>query len=488
MSEKGSEKLARPLVPMEIWGGFECSFTRVGDDVYDQFAVSGHYDRKSDLDMVADFGIRTVRYPVTWERICPDGDLSRADWDWTDRQMRHWQESGVSVIAGLVHHGSGPIGHTSLIDPQFPEKLGEFARAAAERYPWVALWTPVNEPLTTARFSALYGFWYPHHSSEESFARALMNEVRGTVYAMREIRKVIPDAKLVQTEDLGCTYATRNLAHQAEFENARRWITWDLLCGNVETRNRRMWDHLQVVGIPLEELRELAEAPCPPDMLGINHYLTSERFLDERCDRYPEHVVGGNGRDRYADIEAVRVLADGLRGGISGILKEAWDRYHIPIAVTEAHLGVNDESEQMRWFADVWQSARYVREAWNADIRAITSWSVFGAYDWNSLLRRHEGFYERGLWDIEQVNPDGSFRETELAGLVRALAMSGETPPLDALKAPGWWQCDLRLIYPQVEPHELSCGGSRFRSLWKPAKFATAGRESARTPATSSKR
>ena len=64
-------------------------------------------------------------------------------------------------------------------------------------------WTPVNEPLTTARFSALYGHWYPHAVDEATFWLALLNEVEGTCAAMREVRHVNPAARLIQTEDLG---------------------------------------------------------------------------------------------------------------------------------------------------------------------------------------------------------------------------------------------------------------------------------------------
>src|SRR5207253_6883246 len=116
-------------------------------------------------------------------------------------------------------------------DPGFAEGLAEFAGRVAERYPWVKAWTPVNEPLTTARFSALYGHWYPHARDDDSFARALVNECRGVVLAMRAIREVIPDARLVQTEDVGMTHSTPRLAYQAELENERRWISFDLLCG-----------------------------------------------------------------------------------------------------------------------------------------------------------------------------------------------------------------------------------------------------------------
>ena len=64
--------------------------------------------------------------------------------------------------------------YTSLLDPNFASGLADFARATAERYPWIDAWTPVNEPLTTARFSALYGLWYPHHREERSFWLALL--------------------------------------------------------------------------------------------------------------------------------------------------------------------------------------------------------------------------------------------------------------------------------------------------------------------------
>src|SRR3712207_2719887 len=84
-----------------------------------------------------------------------------ADWAWADERLGRLRELGITPIVGLVHHGSGPR-HTSLIDPAFADGLAAFARAVAERYPWVAYYTPINEPLTTARFSGLYGHWYPH--------------------------------------------------------------------------------------------------------------------------------------------------------------------------------------------------------------------------------------------------------------------------------------------------------------------------------------
>jgi dTDP-4-dehydrorhamnose reductase len=66
------------------------------------------------------------------------------------------QEQKITPILGLVHHGRGPR-HTHLADPTFAEGVAGYARAVADRYPWLEYFTPVNEPLTTARFSGLYG-------------------------------------------------------------------------------------------------------------------------------------------------------------------------------------------------------------------------------------------------------------------------------------------------------------------------------------------
>ncbi|MBD0326039.1 MAG: family 1 glycosylhydrolase, partial [Pyrinomonadaceae bacterium] len=343
--------------PLELWAGVECTVNRVRERFFDQLERSGHATRLEDLDLFASLGVRALRYPVLWERTAPRS-LQLIDWTWPDTRLTRLRELEIRPIIGLVHHGSGPR-YTSLLDAAFPEKLAHYARAVAERYSWVESYTPVNEPLTTARFSALYGHWYPHARDSLTFARVLLTECRATVLAMRAIREVNPSAQLVQTEDLGKTYSTRRLSYQADFENERRWLSFDLLCGRV-SREHPLWDYLTHIGITEAELDWFAENTCPPDIIGINHYLTSERFLDERTERYPSCTHGGNGRDAYADVEAVRVCAEGTAGPRS-LLREAWERYRLPMAVTETHLGCTRD-EQLRWMKEVWDAARSLRE------------------------------------------------------------------------------------------------------------------------------
>src|SRR5437764_100735 len=288
--------------PLEFWGGVECTLNRVGDGYFSQLARNGHRTRLSDLDRFAELGLRTLRFPILWEELADDS-LGQSNWSAIDAQLARMRSLGIKPIAGLVHHGSGPS-DTSLIDPRFPEKLAAFAKVVAERYPWIEAYTPVNEPLTTARFSGLYGHWYPHGRDGFTFVRALVNQLRGVVLAMRAIRSINPAAALVQTDDLGKTFASPRLQYQADFENERRWLTWDLLCGRVD-RAHPMWSYLAWLGAEERDIEFFSENPCPSDVIGINHYATSERYLDENLRDHPPETHGGNGRDRYADVAAV---------------------------------------------------------------------------------------------------------------------------------------------------------------------------------------
>ena len=427
---------------LELWGGHECTVNRVHDRYLDQTVLSGHQDRIEDLALFAELGIKALRYPVVWERVAPDRP-DALDWSWTDQRLEEIRRLGMRPIAGLLHHGSGPA-YTSLVADNFVELFADYAGAAAERYPWIEDWTPVNEPLTTARFCALYGHWHPHLQDEASFWQAFLNQIDGVRQAMRRIRAVNPAARLIQTEDLGQTYCTAPLTDQAAYENHRRWLTWDLLAGRVD-REHPFWARFKRFGLA-DRVRSIADAPCPPDVVGVNHYLTSERFLDHRVDRYPPDRRGGNDFIAYADVEAVRVMSPGPVG-LAGLLEQAWDRYGLPMAVTESHNGCTRE-EQMRWTLEAWRAAERLRQR-GADVRAVTAWALLGSHDWNSLLTVAAGHYEAGAFDLRGGKPHSSVpMPNAMTRMLTDLAAGREPHPV--ARGQGWWRRDVRLEFQPV--------------------------------------
>ncbi|MDQ6780693.1 MAG: dTDP-4-dehydrorhamnose reductase, partial [Candidatus Eremiobacteraeota bacterium] len=116
-----------------LWGGVECTVNRLGSAYHDQLERNGHAARPQDLGRIAALGIRTLRYPVLWERIAPHG-LTSADWSWPDQRLAQMRRLGIEPIVGLLHHGSGPH-NTDLLDKDFAPKFAAFAEAVAHRYP-----------------------------------------------------------------------------------------------------------------------------------------------------------------------------------------------------------------------------------------------------------------------------------------------------------------------------------------------------------------
>jgi dTDP-4-dehydrorhamnose reductase len=301
----------------------------------------------------------------------------------------------------------------------------------------------------------------------------LLNQIDGIAASMRAIREVIPGARLIQTEDGGKTFAEPRLDYQAIWENHRRWLSYDLLFGRVRP-GHPLWSYLLDAGAVPAELESLAAAPCAPDVVGLNYYVTSDRFLDGDVERYPEVCRGGNDHERYADVEVARVGEREIYGH-QELLEEAWARYRTPVALTEVHIGSTRE-EQLRWLHEAWQGAKRAR-ARGAEVRAVTVWSLCGSADWDSLVTRTAGHYESGALDARGPR----VRPTALLQAVRDLTAHGTLGhPLAA--GHGWWRRPERVFYrSRAEPDPRRAPGPAEPALAPPLLIVgargTLGRE-----------
>ena len=398
----------------EVWGGIECTVNRIGDRFHDQVERSGHSGRVDDIDRIADLGIARVRYPMLWERLMPHVGQP-PQWHSADAHLRRMRDRGVAPIATLVHHGSGPR-HTNLLDPAFPDALANYARLVAEQYPWIDMWTPVNEPVSTARFSGLYGHWYPHEKRDDAFVQILFNECRGIIKAMQAIRQVIPGAQYFHTDDAGVITSSPELAYQAAFENERQLIALELMAGRVDAEHP-FWPYLRCFGVQERELQWFRENSLLPDVIAGDYYITSDRHLDLDMHRHPAYTHSGNGKHVYADVAAADL--DGWTPGFESMLQRLWQRYDRPVAVGEVHIDGPREA-QLRWSRECWNGAVRAADT-GVPVRAVTFWALLGSFDWSDLCRSERGHYETGAFDIRGLVP----RPTAVAGAIRSLANTG---------------------------------------------------------------
>ena len=83
------------------------------------------------------------------------------------------------------------------------------------------------------------------------------------------------------------------------------------------------------------------------------------------------------------------------------------------------------------------------------EMKAITAWSLFGAYGWDSLLTSEKMDYEPGVFDIRPGEP----RSTALTAVLSTLS-SGVEYNHPVLQQKGWWHRDTRFKRSDVVNHK----------------------------------
>jgi beta-glucosidase len=365
----------------------------------DEFAKCAHYTRwREDFDCVEELGLQYLRYgPNLFNTFIGEG---RYDWAFADETFADLKRRGITPIADLCHFGL-PDWIGDFQNPDFPKLFAGYARAFAERFSWVQLYTPINEMYICAKFSALLGFWNEQLRSDRAFGKALNHIVAANVMAMQQILEVRPDAIFVQSESSEHYHPVLpGAVTRSEFHNLHRYLSLDLNYGvPVEAV---MYQYLMDSGLTRNDYDFFAQAMrmrtrC---ILGNDYYPTSEQWA------FP---------DGHTEV-AGEVL------GYSEITRQYFDRYRIPVMHTETNTSEGAAGDEaVKWLRKEWSNVVRVRDA-GIPIVGFTWYSITDQVDWDSMLTADRGTVNTvGLFDLDRkIRPVGrAFKE--MAGAWREL-------------------------------------------------------------------
>jgi beta-glucosidase/6-phospho-beta-glucosidase/beta-galactosidase len=352
----------------------------------DQMEKCGHYKHwKTDFDLLEELDIQVLRYgpPLHKTFIGP----GRYDWSFADMTFAEIERRNIIPIVDLCHFGV-PDWIGNFQNPDFPELFAAYAEDFACRFPWVQLYTPINEMFICAQFSAAYGWWNEQLSSDNAFVTALKHLVKANVLAMERILKVRPDALFIQSESSEYFHADNPAAIKpAEIMNARRFLSLDLNYGR--RVDSEMYEFLMDSGMTRHEYhfflsRSSLRHHC---IMGNDYYLTNE------------HRVQADGNTRAA----------GDVFGYDEITRQYYDRYRLPVMHTETNLmeGPNGD-EAVNWLWKQWANVLRVRNT-GVPIVGFTWYSLTDQMDWDVGLREENNRVTPvGLYDLDRnIRPVG---------------------------------------------------------------------------------
>jgi beta-glucosidase/6-phospho-beta-glucosidase/beta-galactosidase len=361
--------------------GIENSIPRIkhGTVRVDQMEASGHYRLwRRDFELVSELGLSFLRYgpPLHTTLLGP----GRYDWEFADITFAELRRREIVPIVDLCHFGV-PDWIGDFQNPDFPEHFQAYAKAFALRFPWVQLYTPVNEMFICAQFSGKFGWWNEQGTTDFTFVTALKHLVKANVLAMQAILQVRPDAIFIQSESSEYFHAENPQAIPfAEVENARRFLSLDLNYGH--RVDSGMYEYLTDNGLTRDEYHFFIENNLRHHcVLGNDYYWTNE------------HRISASGHHR----------ASGEIFGYSEITRQYYDRYRLPVMHTETNLveGANGD-EAVNWLWKEWANVLRVRNDGVPTV-GFTWYSLTDQVDWDTALCETNGrVHPVGLYDMNR--------------------------------------------------------------------------------------
>lgn len=428
-----SNPVAAQARPFMFCTGIENSYPVITDKRghrlrRDGMELSGHYHKwRTDFRLAKEIGTEHIRYGPPYYRA--HAGPMKYDWSFADKTFEALKQLRIEPIADLCHFGVPDWGG-DFQNPEWPDLFADYAAAFARRFPWVRLFTPVNEIFVCARFSAQLGWWNEQKSSDRAFVTALKNMARATVLAEEAILKVRPDACFVQSESSSYFHsASPQSQERAEFLNQKRFLALDPCYGH--DGNAVMYEYLLDNGMSRQEYHWFlahGRALRPHCVMGTDYYITNEYRVLVDSDRDEKQVTHRQTDPKHGPLKvpalAGEVSGNGRQGahqdstGPSGevfgyyvICHEYFDRYHLPVMHTETNR--KDPDAAPAWLWKEWSNILRLRQD-GVPILGFTWYSLIDQIDWDTALREdNHHINPLGLFDLNRrIRPVGeAYRE-----------------------------------------------------------------------------
>ena len=397
--------------------GIECSFIpHLG---IDQYKWTQH-DRvwRQDFELIArDLGCRWLRYALPWHEI--ERQPGQFDWKWFDDRLAAFDELGIRLMLDLAHFGTPTWLPDAFADPDFPAALERFARAFGERYAGrVPCVCPINEPLITSLFCGDIGLWPPYGRGLNFYMTTLSRVGQAFCRAEKVLRETMPGVEIlvcdslevaVTYEDSGphtSSFLRESLRDDVTRRMHRRHIVTDLVQGRIDGGHPlRPWMHEH--GFTDYDFRWFETHRARIDLVGLDYYEHTEVELYTTPEGYYRQ----------------RSLKPPL--GLYKAAQDYWEKYHIPLMVTETSAGGGD-GDKVAWLEKSVGDVRRLR-AEGFPMVGYTWWPVVDHLDWDGALLHQTGhIHPVGIYRLER-GPGGKLERhpTGLRDAYKALIDGG---------------------------------------------------------------
>jgi beta-glucosidase len=411
-----------------------------------------HYHRyAADVDLMAELGLHTYRFSVSWPRVIDDGVVNTKGLDFYSRLVDELLAKGIDPWLTLYHWdlpASLPGGWTNR---GTAGRFADYAMIVHDRLgDRVRTWTTLNEPWCSAFLGYASGEHAPGLTDPAASIRAAHHLLLGHGWAIQALRSADPHARLGIT--LNFTPAMPATTDSADIEVARRIDgTANRLFGDAIFKGRYPADVVDDLGEiwPEDLVRDgdLESISSPIDVLGVNYYTTNVFAAGDATlasARPSPHISAPEAVQVFRDLPRTEMGWEVEPSGLHRLLKRLHEDYtggsRTALVITENGAAFDDKPDANGFVDDTADRLDFIRRHLLAAHQAIESgvnlrgylvWSLIDNFEWA------RGYDKR--FGIVRVDGDLSRIPKASALWYAGVARTGsvETAPLEpAPKAP----------------------------------------------------
>jgi beta-glucosidase/6-phospho-beta-glucosidase/beta-galactosidase len=355
----------KSIFPTFFLSGFECStFDWHQGGRRNLVTETRHLDHaQEDYAFLRHLGIGVAREGVPWPFVDLGG--GRYDFSHIDPLIEAMHAQHVLPIWDLCHYGY-PDG-LDPFGPDFVPRFADYARAVAEyvtpKLPGPHFFTPINEITFFAFMAGEWGWAAPFGKTRERRFELRLKLCEADIAAVKAIRDVVPDARMVHIDPLVLVVPPRDRPDLVEaacketYEDT--FLAWDVIAGMAHP--------------------ELGGSPEILDIVGVNCYSFGQM-------EYREH---GPHAALAPDDDRIQPLCD--------LLTFTYERYTRPMIVGETS-GL--DSGRAAWLRDVVEEALAAVDR-GVDLHGVCLFPAVDMPDWGKGVWVHNG-----LCDLLEDNGD----------------------------------------------------------------------------------
>ena len=353
-----------------------CEQGRIKDGAH-CLRANDHYNRvEEDIALMQAMHNETYRLGLEWSRIEPaPGQWSQEGLDHYRRELELLLAAGITPLVTL-HHFSHPLWFEDMggwENSQSPELFRRFTRTVVENLgDLVQDWITINEPNVYAMGSFLTGEWPPGKKSIPAYFRVLKNMVLGHILAYQEIHAIRKAQGFPGPTRVGVANHIRVFSPEdnALARGAARRL--DYLFHTMVVRGMvegKLSFPLGTGGYPLGKGFYM-------DFFGLNYY---SRDIVAFSWKNPGML--------FAQLRTAPTLPKNDLGwdiypeGLYSICKEYYQRYKVPIYITENGICDADDDQRPSYiYRHLEQVARLRQEG--IPVERYYHWTLMDNFEW----------------------------------------------------------------------------------------------------------